>query len=150
VVGVQETSRRLAAVEKQMTGLYLSTFAGDKRAPAAGVLLRSMEGKVRVAKEEAVYAGQGASRVRVIDILKAISTTLPKDLKVTLTRLTLSKGKLTVSGLAEDFGAIDTMKGTLEKSALFTGVTIASSSKESGGDRFQFKVVIALSGKEAP
>lgn len=150
VVGVQATSRNLAAVEKQMASLYLSTFAGEKRAPAAGVLLRSMEGKVRVAKEEAAYAGQGAVRVRVIDILKAISTTLPKDLKVTLTRLTLSKGKLTVSGLAEDFGAIDTMKGALEKSALITGVTIASSSKESGGERFQFKVVIALSGKEAP
>ncbi|BCS94724.1 hypothetical protein DSLASN_03560 [Desulfoluna limicola] len=150
VVGVQQTTRHLAAVEKQMTRLYLSTFAGEKRAPAPGVLLRAMEGKVRVAKEEAVYAGQGGANVRVIDILKAISTTLPKDLKVTLTRMTLSKGKLTVSGLAEDFGAIDTMKGALERSPLFTGVTIASSSKESGGDRFQFKVVIALSGKEAP
>ena len=85
----------------------------------------------------------------LIEILNAISTAVPKDLKVTLTRLTLSKGKLTVSGLAEDFGAIDTLKGAIEKSALFTGVTIASSSKESGGDRFQFKVVIALSAEEA-
>lgn len=149
VVGVQQTSRHLAVVEKQMAVLYLATFEGEKRAPDSRVLLRSMEGKVRVAREEAVYAGQGASRVRVMDILKAISTTVPKDLKITLTRLTLAKGKLTVSGLAEDFGAIDTLKGALEKSALFTGVTIASSSKESGGDRFQFKVVIALSDEEA-
>lgn len=149
VLGVQDTRRRLVAVEKQMTGLYLATLAGEKRAPAPGVLLRSMEGKVRVAKEEALYAGQGAVRVRTIDILKAISTHLPKDLKVSLNRLTFVKGKLTVSGLADDFSAIDTMKGALEKSPLIAGVTIASSSKESGGDRFQFKVVIALSGEEA-
>jgi len=149
VLGIHDTRRQLAAVERQMTSLYLSTFTEDKRAPSASVLLRSMEGKVRVAKEEALYAGQGAARVRIIEILKGISTSLPKDLKVTLTRLTLVKGKLTVSGLAEDFSAIDTMKGALEKSALIDGVTIASSSKESGGDRFQFKVVIALSGEEA-
>jgi len=149
VVGIHDTRRQLVAVETEMSALYLSTFTEDHRAPPTGVLLRSMEGKVRVAKEEALYAGQGAVRVRIIDILKAISTSLPKDLKVTLNRLTLIKGKLTVSGLAEDFSAIDTMKGALEKSALITGVTIASSSKESGGDRFQFKLVIALSGEEA-
>ena len=149
VVGIRQTGGQLAMVERQMASLYLETFPGEKRAPSPMVLLPSMEGKVRVAKEEAVYAGQGAARVRIIDILKSVSTMLPKELKVNLTRLTLSKGKLTVSGLAEDFSAIDTMKGAMEKSPLFAGVTIASSSKESGGDRFQFKMVIALSGREA-
>lgn len=149
VMGIHDTRRQLAAVEQQMASLYLSTFTEEKRSPAASVLLRSMEGKVRVAKEEALYAGQGAVRVRIIEMLKAISVSLPKDLKVTVTRLTLVKGNLTVSGLAEDFSAIDTMKGALEKNALISGVTIASSSKESGGDRFQFKVVITLSGEEA-
>ena len=147
-VGIRQTGSQLAAVERQMASLYLETFPGERRAPSPMVLLPSMEGKVRVAREEAVYAGQGAARVRIIDILKSISTMLPKELKVNLTRLTLSKGKLTVSGLAEDFSAIDTMKGAMEKSPLFAGVTIASSSKESGGDRFQFKMVIALSGRE--
>ncbi|WP_300672391.1 PilN domain-containing protein [Desulfoluna sp.] len=149
VIGVEATHQQLVAVEKKMAGVYLATLSDEKRAPGAGLLLRSIEGRVRVAKEEAIYAGQGAVRVRVIDILKAISTHVPSDLKVSLTRMTLAKGKLTVSGLAEDFGAIDTLKGALEKSVLFTGVTIASSSKESGGDLFQFKVVIALSGEEA-
>lgn len=149
VVGVRSTHRQLAAVEARMTALYLETFEGGRQAPGVGVLLPSMEGRVRVAREEAAYAGQGATQVRVIDILEAISTAVPAELKVTLTRMTLSKGGLTVSGLADDFGAIDTFKGALEKSALFTGVTIASSSKESGGDRFEFKVVIALAGEEA-
>ena len=149
LVGVRQTGRDLAWVETEMATLYLDTFTEESQAPVPNLLLPAMEGRVRVAQEEATYTGENASRVRVMDILDAISTTLPGTLKVTLTRMTLAKGKLTVSGLADDFGAIDTMKGALEKSALFSGVTIASSSKESGGDRFQFKVVIDLSREEA-
>lgn len=146
---IRESARATKAVEAQMAKLYVDTFRDVRRAPSAEVMAQSMAGRLRQARDGAAYNGGRKERVRVLDLLNAISTTIPKELKVDLKRLSLTRGKLTVNGLADDFAVIDTMKRALEKSPMISGVTIASSSKEPGGERFQFKVVIALSGGEA-
>ncbi|MCG8470684.1 MAG: PilN domain-containing protein [Desulfobacterales bacterium] len=148
-LAVRHNSRALASVESQMSRLYLDTFKDVGRAPSPEVMVRSMEGRLRQAREGAAYAGGRERRVEILELLYALSSSIPNELKVSLKRLVLTRGKLTVSGLADDFAVIDTMKRSLEKSPMISGVTIASSSKEVGGERFQFKVVIALSGGEA-
>lgn len=79
-----------------------------------------------------------------IDILHAVSDTLPKEIDVKIERFIINSDGMQLAGNTSGFDAVDAMKGRLEKKKEFKTVTISSANMEKSGKRVRFKIRIEL------
>jgi len=81
---------------------------------------------------------------KTIDILQAISASLPKELDVKLDRFIINNDGMQITGNISGFDAVDDMKSRLEKNKEFKTVTISQASMDKSGKRVRFKLRIEL------
>jgi Tfp pilus assembly protein PilN len=84
------------------------------------------------------------SRVRVIDILNALSQQIPSSADVKINRMVVGADNVVLSGNTDNFNTVDDIKGGLEDGELFKGVTISSADLEKSGQRVRFKLKLDL------
>ncbi|MEJ2038110.1 MAG: PilN domain-containing protein, partial [Desulfosarcinaceae bacterium] len=103
-----------------------------------------MASKIKAAQGSSVDPTLGVSKVRAIDILKAISESIPKEIDVTINRMVVGGEDVTLAGNAAAFNAVDDIKNRLSGVPVFKHVTIASANMDKSGKIVKFKLKIDL------
>ena len=87
---------------------------------------------------------QTGSGLRAIDILKALSAGIPRQVDVVLTRVVVSRENVLINGHTNTFNAVDDIQSRLAKAPVFQKVTISSANLEKSGKRINFKLKVQL------
>jgi Tfp pilus assembly protein PilN len=102
--------------------------------------LQQMQVRIRETRQSSMGPELAGARVRVIDILNALSQNIPSSADVKMNRMVVGTDNVVLSGNTDNFNTVDDMKGGLEKAEIFKSVTISSADLEKSGKRVRFKL----------
>ncbi len=129
--------RQVAELDRRIEKVFTSTF------PEVTVVvnpLQQMQIKIKEAGDGDIGLDLNGDRVRVIDILKALNTQIPKAVDIQIRRMVVGADNVMLSGTTDTFNTVDDIKGRLEKADIFASVTISSADLEKSGKRVRFKL----------
>ncbi len=106
--------------------------------------LEQMQRELNETKKKAGIPDSPRESIPTIDILNQISTGIPKETDVQLTRLVIGDGTIQITGDTDTFNAVDGMKSRLEQATSFETVTITSATMDKSGSRVRFKLKVEL------
>jgi type II secretory pathway component PulL len=106
--------------------------------------VQQMRVEIQEMRRQPALAGILESGKLKIDLLKELSSRIPENLDVEITRLVIVPDSMSISGSTSSFNTVNEVKSRLEKGGMFTNVTISSANLEKSGDRVNFKLRIAL------
>jgi general secretion pathway protein L len=136
-LAVRAKARQLVELDRQIETVFTDTF------PDAGRVvnpLQQMKIKIDEMQDESVNPETQEARVRVIDILNALSQRIPSSINVNIKRMVVGVDNVVLSGSTDNFNTVDEVKAGLEKSEIFDGVTISSADLEKSGKQVRFKL----------
>ena len=134
---VNAKERRLAELDRQIEGVFKSTFPEVTRVVNP---LQQMQIKIKSAGDGSIGLDLTGARVRVIDILNSLSRQIPSSVDVKVNRMVVGAENVVLSGNTDTFNTVDDIKGRLEKADIFKSVTISSADLEKSGKRVRFKL----------
>lgn len=137
VLAVNAKERRLAELDRQIETVFKATFPEVTRVVDP---LQQMRIKIKEAGAGGMDPDLPGARVRVIDILNALSRQIPSSVDVKASRMVVGADNVMLSGNTDTFNTVDDIKGRLEKDDIFTSVTISSADLEKSGKRVRFKL----------
>ncbi|HPM41406.1 MAG TPA: pilus assembly protein PilM [bacterium] len=133
-----------ALVRQAVPGTPTRAIATPK---AAIGLIKSRESEVA----ERMGQLKSALGFSPLDVLKEISARLParNELRIEVADLNVAGDRITLSGIVDDFKAVDTVKAALEKSPLFTNISTGDVAKGVKGE-VKFKLAMELAASKEP
>jgi len=105
-------------LDAEIKEIYQQTFPDGR--PAADPL-RQMRDKLNEAKKRFGALGSGTS---ALDVMKTVTDGIPKEVRVSFTEFVLEGDRLKLQGEASSFESVDKIRAELQKSPLFTEVTV--------------------------
>jgi len=117
-------NKQLDGYDQQIRSIFQATFPKEKIVEP----FQQMQIKVQEAKKNAVIQSAAGSQIRSIDILNAISRSIPETITVAITRIVISPDTVLISGNTAAFNSVDDIQSKLEKIDYFKKVTISSRS----------------------
>lgn len=132
---------RLDRIEKQINSVFLSVFPDTTRIVDP---LLQMQTRMDEYKRSSLDPTQTGEQVHCTDILQQISRLIPKETEVVLNRMTYGSDGVTLAGETAGFNTVDDIKNRLEKSELFSKVTIAAANMDKMGNKVLFRLKIDL------
>jgi hypothetical protein len=90
-------------------------------AKAVGDPVRQLRVRLDEAKKKFGALGTGTS---ALDVMKAVTDSIPKEVRVSFQEFTLEGDRLKLQGEASSFESVDKMKAELQKSTLFSDVSV--------------------------
>ena len=129
--------KKLTRLNHQITDIFTSTFPDVKKVVDP---VEQMRIKIREAKKNSMFPGEAGTQPLAIDILNTLSTRIPKNLDVILTRLVLGADSVVISGNTDTFNSVDNIKSGLEQSGLFKKITISSANIDKSDKRVHFNL----------
>ncbi len=124
-------------LDKEIRAIYRETFP-EARTIADPV--RQMRMSLDEEKKKLGVLGSGAS---VLDIMKAVTDGIPKEVRVSFTEFNLEGERLKLQGEAFSFESIDRIKAELQKAPVFTEV-IVQDTRMGVENRVKFRMEIKL------
>jgi type II secretory pathway component PulL len=115
------TQSAYTKLDKEIRDTYQKAFPDAK---AAADPMRQMRMKIDEAKKKFGALGGGSS---ALDVMKAVTDGIPKEVRVTFQEFLLEGDRLKLSGDAASFESIDKMKAELAKSDLIADVQVQDS-----------------------
>ena len=106
-------------LDAEIKEIYRQTFPDGR--PAADPV-RQMRDKINEAKKLFGALGSGSS---VLDVMKTVTDGIPKEVRVSFSEFILDGDRLKLQGDASSFESVDKIKAELQKSPLFTDITVA-------------------------
>ena len=143
---VARLERKLSHLRSREAAIYQETFPGKPLNPAHPPLLL-MQSQIKAAQNKQKTTGADLEKppaATALDLLYALSKSVPKAIDADLTRLLFSQNHVTLTGSTNNFNAVDRLKTALEKSPLFTSVTIITAEAEKAGGRVMFKFRVEM------
>ncbi len=137
ILAVNAKQQRLAELDRQIESVFRSTFPEVTRVVNP---LQQMQIKIKEAGDGSIGFNLTGARVRVIDILNALSQQIPSSADVKVKRMVAGTDNVVLSGNTDTFNTVDDIKGRLEEADLFKSVTISSADLEKSGNRVRFKL----------
>ncbi|GAB6909452.1 putative GspL periplasmic domain containing protein [Desulfosarcina cetonica] len=137
MVTAADREKRVAELDHRIETVFKQTFPDVTRVVNP---LQQMQVKIREASDAGAGPDLPGSRVRVIDILNALSQQIPKTINVDISRLVLGADNVVLSATTDTFNTVNDIKGHLEKADIFKNVTISSADLEKSGQRVRFKL----------
>ncbi|MBW1777089.1 MAG: pilus assembly protein PilM [Deltaproteobacteria bacterium] len=131
--------KRSAQLNAFMTQAFQAAFSEEKVIVDP---LGQMKAKLENLKKRSLLAENQRPRIRRIDLLKEISRLVPEGMDVNVSRLTVGDEDLVITGTTDTFTTVNTMKRSMESSALFKEVTISSANQNRSGNRVDFVLTI--------
>jgi hypothetical protein len=89
------------------------------------------------------FSALSSSAVSSLDILREISTLMPRGMKVQVTSLVIGQEAVEMDGLVNTPGDADKIKLALQSSKHFAAVDVPSTSAH-GGNKHKFRLVAAM------
>ncbi|NTW58748.1 MAG: hypothetical protein HGB21_06955 [Nitrospirae bacterium] len=105
-------------LDAEIKDIYRQTFPDGK--PSADPV-RQMRDKMNEAKKLFGALGSGTS---ALDVMKTVTDGIPKEVRVIFTEFVLEGDRLRLQGEVPSFDSVDKIKAELQKSPLFTDVTV--------------------------
>ena len=136
-LAVNAKAHRLAELDRQIETVFKSTFPN---VPRVGSPFQQMQSKIKSASSGSNGLELIGTRVRVIDILNALSQQIPETVDVKVNRMVVGTDNVVLSGNTDNFNTVDTIKGKLEEAEIFKRVTISSADLEKSGKRVRYKL----------
>ena len=136
-LAVNAKEHRLAELDREIETVFKSTFPEVTRVVNP---LQQMQIKIKEAGTGSSGLDSTGARVRVIDILNALSQQIPSSADVKVNRMVVGTDNVVLSGDTDTFNTVDDIKGRLEKADIFNRVTISSADLEKSGKRVRFKL----------
>jgi general secretion pathway protein L len=133
--------QKVGRMDQEIAGILTSAFPQAKISAAP---LEQMKANIQEQMKGMISPGETGSHVRIIDILDHISTSIPKELDVNVTKLAVSPGNATIVGDTDNFNSVDDIKNKLEKIDIFNAVTISSANLDRSGNRVDFKLKLQI------
>lgn len=133
--------KRLARLNRQITGIFTSTFPEVKNIVDP---VQQMKIKIQQARKNALLPGDSEKQIRAIDILNTISKAIPKDMDVIFTRFVMGSESVNISGDTDSFNSVDNIKSNLEKSDIFKKIVISAANIDKFDKRVRFKLKVNL------
>jgi Tfp pilus assembly protein PilN len=137
--------RQIAEIDRQITSVFKQTFPEVTRIVDPVAQMRAGIDRI---KNQNVLAGETGVDIRNIDILKDISQLIPANTDIVITRFVRGDNSVQIAGLTDTFNEVDDIKMQLEKSALFSQITISSANMDKSSNRVRFRIRIDLAGME--
>ncbi len=134
---VRAKSSRLAELDRQIELVFKRTFPAVTRVQAP---LQQMQIKIKEAGAGSIAPELTGGRVRVIDLLNALSQKIPASDDVKINRMVVGADNVVLSGNTDNFNTVDDIKGGLEEAEIFKSVIISSADLEKSGKRVRFKL----------
>lgn len=135
--------KRVDALDRQLVESFETTFPGAR--PIKGIpVVEQMKSKLKAAQGDRVDPSFHVSKVRAIEVLRAISESIPKEIDVVIRNMVVDTDDVTLAGDATAFNTVDEIKNRLAGIAFFKQVTIASANMDKSGKIVKFKLKIDL------
>ena len=107
-----------AKVDRQIRDVYLQTFPGTKSVVDP---VRQLRTSLDEAKKKYGVLGSGTS---ALDVMKAVTDGIPKEVRVSFQEFNLEGDRLKLQGEAASFESVDKMKAELQKVSQFSDVAV--------------------------
>ncbi len=133
-------NKQLNFYDQQMHSLYQARFPNEKIVDP----FKQMQIKLRDTKKNAVVQSGAGPHLRSIDILNAISGSIPETITVDVTRMVISPETVLISGTTDTFNSVEDIKSNLEQIDFFKRVTISSTNKDRSGKEIRFQLKVEL------
>lgn len=105
-----------------------------------------VEGEIERIRKQSALAGDAAVDIVNIDILNAISRSIPGEIDVLVTGMVRSDDHVTISGTIDGFNAVEEVKSQLETIGFFEKITISSANMDSSINRVRFRIRADMAG----
>lgn len=128
-------------IHQEIIQTFRSTF------PEVGKIvdpIHQMRTKVQKAKKNELFPEEASRPTLAVNILNDISRLIPIKIDVELVSVIIGMDNVLISGNTDTFNAVDDMKNSLEKSTMFSNVSISSANMDKSGTRVRFKLKAAI------
>jgi len=132
---------RVARLDRQITAIFSATFPDIRRIVNP---LAQMQEEIKKIQGQSLFPDSFGNQVRNIDILRDISALIPVNIEVSLNRIVIGPGSVTISGYTDTFNSVNNIQRQLQGSRLFKTVIINSANIEKTGNRVSFNLNIQL------
>jgi type II secretory pathway component PulL len=133
-------NKQLDGYDQQIRNIFQATFPGEKIVEP----FQQMQIKVKETRKNAGTQSAAGPHLRSIDILNAISRSIPETTTVDVTRMVISAETVLISGSTDTFNSVENIKSKLEQVDVFKKVTISSTSKDRSGKAIRFQLKVEL------
>jgi general secretion pathway protein L len=137
---------QVSQLRSQAAAIYRQTFPDKPLDPDHSPLLL-MQSHIKAAKQDQSRRDTDLEKPPAatgLDLLYFLSKSVPKAIDADLTRLLFNQDHATLTGTTDNFNTVDRLKTALEKSSLFTSVTILTAEAEKTGNRVMFKFRVEM------
>ncbi len=134
-VGLRHTKD---ALEQHMHTLFKQAFPGE---PTLGDPLGTMHYLVSKEKKKAENL---SSSIPDIEVLRELSSAIPKDVKVDVTELSMDPEQITLIGKTPTIDAIDTIVAGIKNLSIIRDVKVLDTTKSADQKSFKFQLSIAV------
>jgi general secretion pathway protein L len=137
-IDIYTKSQRLARIDKSMDEVFQRTlpdFKGSVRREQYASVVRN---KINELNESVALFGAEARQYSSAELLRVISSAIPKELDVTLSLLSVDNERVRMSGRADAFNTVDGVKNRLAALKDFEEVTITGAKAATDGKGVQF------------
>lgn len=130
-------------VDNEILAIFTSTLPGHTR-----IIDPQQQLKVEIEqiRQKSQLSRNSGINIANIDILNAISRSIPASTDVLIGSMTRSENNVAISGTVDTFNAVDEMKGQLEKVDIFERITISSANMDNSINRVRFRIRVDLAG----
>ena len=133
-------NKQLNRYDQQLDSLYQARFPKEKIVDP----FKQMQIKLNETQKNAVVQSSTGPHLRSIDILNAISRSIPATITVDVTRMVISPETVLISGDTDTFNSVQDIKSNLEQIDFFKRVTISSTNKDRSGKEIRFQLKVEL------
>ncbi len=128
---------KLESLNRQIATIFKSTFPEVSRIVDP---FQQMKIKVEGMEKQSGVPGYEHRAVRAIDLLNEISSRIPAEYDMEVSRMALGSESIQFSGTADTFKTVNDIQAKLEPSPFFSKVAISSANQERSGNRVQFNI----------
>jgi len=133
---------RLAHLDKEIISLFNKTIPNSKEKVVPKKVTKIIKGHIDEAKK--VVDSLDVGSISMLDSIKEISTHIPPDIIVDVTKLDISNGKVKMSGTTESIESVDRIIMSLSSFPNFRDVEKGSVSSGIGGQGMKFTISFTI------
>ena len=144
-IDIYAKKQRLNQLDRSIEMVFrraLPEFKGSARKEQYSSILKA---RIKELSESVALFGSEANHHTAVELLRGISQAVPPSLNVTVNLLTIDRQRVRISGRADAFNTVDTVKNRLEASAAFDEVAIAGAKAAADGKGVQFSLDLSRS-----
>lgn len=138
---------QIEAAKQTKAAIFSQAFPGRKTGGNDPYLVMQSLIKEEEKKRGAnrgINGDQKGIGIGAINMLYELSSHIPPAIDVTLVRIVFDPQRLIIDGTAENFNAVDQVKGYIEKSKRFKSVEISNAATQKDGKGVDFKFLIEM------